>query len=69
VIDWWVRYISPPGGTVLDPFIGSGTVGIAAMENGRDCIGIERDPGYHDIAARRIAEAKAAAESKLFAVA
>ncbi len=58
----------PPDGTVLDPFTGSGTTGIACMNEGRNFIGIERDEGYHAIAKRRIEEAKAAAESKLFAV-
>jgi DNA modification methylase len=58
--DWWVRYISPPDGVVLDPFIGSGTMGIAALKRGRSIIGIERDPGYFAIAERRIAEVESA---------
>ncbi len=56
--DWWVRYISPPGGTVLDPFVGSGTVALAALKRGRTAIGIERDAGYHAIASKRLAEAE-----------
>jgi DNA modification methylase len=40
--EWWVRYICPKGGTVLDPFSGSGTVGAAAIENGCNYIGIEQ---------------------------
>lgn len=59
--DWWVRYISPPGGVVLDPFVGSGTVALAALARGRSAIGIERDPGYFATAERRIAEAQSAA--------
>jgi len=55
VCDWWVRYISPEGGTVCDPFAGSGTVGLAALKRGRKFIGIERDSGYFDIASARIA--------------
>lgn len=51
--DWWVRYISPPGGVVLDPFDGSGTVTLAAVARGRKAIGIERDPAYHGISQRR----------------
>lgn len=55
--DWWMRYISPPGGIVLDPFAGSGTIPLAAMKRGRKAIGIERDPAYYETARRRIHEA------------
>jgi site-specific DNA-methyltransferase (adenine-specific) len=41
---------------VLDPFIGSGTVAIAAEEHGRDWIGIELNQAYADLAERRIAD-------------
>ena len=44
-------------GLVLDPFCGSGTTGVACMQTGRRFIGIEIDPGYFDIACRRIDEA------------
>ena len=47
-----------PGGTVLDPFMGSGTTGVACVRTGRRFIGIEIDPGYFAIAQRRIAEAQ-----------
>lgn len=50
---WWVRYITPPGGTVLDPFSGTATVGDAAQKHGCDYIGIERMPEYQAIAAKR----------------
>lgn len=43
---WLVRLVTPPGGTVLDPFAGSGTTGIAAMAEGFDCILIEREEEY-----------------------
>lgn len=59
VADWWVRYVSPEGGTVCDPFMGSGTVGLAALKRGRKFIGIERDPVYFATAERRIAEHRA----------
>lgn len=49
------KLITPPGGTVLDPFMGSGSTGIAAKENGFEFIGIERDREYFDIARARIA--------------
>lgn len=59
VAQWWIRYICPPSGTVLDPFGGSGTTAIAAMREGRNAVLIERVPEYVDIAKRRIAEEQA----------
>ncbi|MET9260440.1 site-specific DNA-methyltransferase [Amycolatopsis sp. NPDC004079] len=50
--------ICPPGGTVLDPFAGAGTTGVAALAEGRDFIGIELSPHYHAIASARLAEAE-----------
>ena len=44
--------------TILDPFMGSGTTGVAAVQMGRNFIGIERDPAYFDIALRRIEDAQ-----------
>ena len=52
---WWVRYITPPGGLVVDPFCGSGTVGIAARAHGCSFIGIEKMPEYVAIARERVA--------------
>lgn len=46
----------PAGGTVLDPFAGSGTTGIVAGENGRSFIGIELNPRYKELAEIRIRE-------------
>lgn len=43
---------------ILDPFMGSGTTGIAAMQMGRKFIGIEREPKYFEIACRRIEDAQ-----------
>lgn len=40
---WWIRYICPPGGVVLDPFGGAGTMAEAARDQGRRCILIEKD--------------------------
>lgn len=48
------RLVTPPGGTVLDPFMGSGSTGKAATVNGFRFVGIERDPAYHKIAMARI---------------
>lgn len=52
---WLVRLVTPPGGTLLDPFAGSGTTGIAAALEGFDFIGIEREAEYAAIAEARIA--------------
>lgn len=54
---WWVRYITPPSGLVIDPFLGSGTTAVAALHEGRRCIGSERFPKYVPIARKRVAEA------------
>ena len=53
-----VERFSPEGGTVLDPYMGSGTTAVACVELGRHFIGCEIDPAYHCIAARRVAEAQ-----------
>jgi site-specific DNA-methyltransferase (adenine-specific) len=50
------RLVTPQGGTVLDPFMGSGSTGKAATVNGFRFIGIERDPEYHKIAEARISD-------------
>lgn len=49
---------SDPGQTILDPFMGSGTTGVACMNLGRKFIGIEIEPKYFDIACRRIEDAQ-----------
>lgn len=59
LMQWWARYICPPGGTVLDPFAGSGTAGIAALREGRDAVLIERKPEYVEIIHRRLAAERA----------
>jgi DNA modification methylase len=48
------RLITPPNGTVLDPFLGSGSTGIAAIQEGFNFVGIEKDPDYMKIAKARI---------------
>jgi len=47
----------PPGGTVLDPFTGSGSTGLVALAHGRSFTGIELNPRYADIAKGRLREA------------
>jgi DNA modification methylase len=48
------RLITPPGGIVLDPFMGSGSTGVAAVREGFGFIGIEREPAYFEICKARI---------------
>jgi DNA modification methylase len=52
---WLCRLITPPGGTVLDPFAGSGSTGVAALLEGFRFIGCEREPEYAQIARARLA--------------
>ena len=47
----------PTEAVVLDPFMGSGTTGVACVRTGRRFIGVELDPGYFDIAVARISKA------------
>jgi DNA modification methylase len=54
-----------PGDVVLDPFMGSGTTGVACLEYGRRFVGIELDPGYFQLACQRLAQS--AAQGRLFA--
>lgn len=53
---WLVRLVTPPDGTVLDPFLGSGSTGCAAMAEGFQFVGIEREEKYMEIARPRIAD-------------
>ena len=51
------KLVTPKGGTVLDPFMGSGSTGIAAKDEGFEFIGIEREKEYFEIAERRVSVA------------
>ena len=51
---WLCRLVTPPGGTVLDTFTGSGTTGIAALAEGFAFVGVEREAEYIEIARARI---------------
>ena len=53
-----VQHLAQSGNVVLDPFMGSGTTGVACVKTGRRFIGIEIDPGYFEIAKKRISEAQ-----------
>ena len=60
----WVIELCPKSETILDPFMGSGTTGVASIQLGRKFIGIEREPKYFDIACQRIEQA--VAQGQLF---
>lgn len=57
--DWWIRYLCPPGGTVCDPFLGSGTTALAALNLGRSFVGGEQHEPYYRISQSRIAAHRA----------
>jgi DNA modification methylase len=57
LMKWCLGFV-PKAQSILDPFMGSGTTGVAAVQMGRDFIGIEREPKYFDIACRRIEDAQ-----------
>lgn len=56
VMRWSIQQL-PGVSTIIDPFMGSGTTGVAAVKMGRQFTGIELEPKYFDIACRRISEA------------
>ena len=57
VMRWCIGHLPQDAKTILDPFMGSGTTGVAAVKLGRKFTGIEIEPRYFDIACRRISEA------------
>ena len=56
-MSWTIEQAGMPN-VVLDPFMGSGTTGVACMNLGRKFIGIEIEPKYFEIACRRIEDAQ-----------
>lgn len=58
VMKWCINHLPEGSSTILDPFMGSGTTGVAAVQMGRNFIGIEREPKYFDIACKRIEDAQ-----------
>ena len=54
LMKYLIRLVTPKGGVVLDPFMGSGSTGKAAVREGMDFIGIERELEYYEIAKQRI---------------
>jgi site-specific DNA-methyltransferase (adenine-specific)/modification methylase len=55
---WCIEYLPESGHLVADPFMGSGTTGVACVKLGRSFIGIEKEPKYFDIAVKRIQQAR-----------
>lgn len=67
-LEWMIRLVdiaSLMDETILDPFMGSGTTGVAAVQLGRKFIGVEREPKYFDIACERLENAQR--QERLFA--
>ncbi len=58
VMKWCIGHLPDNAETILDPFMGSGTTGVAAVQMGRKFIGIEREERYFDIACKRIEDAQ-----------
>jgi len=58
LMEFFIKVLTNEGDTVLDPFMGSGSTGVAAKKNNRNFIGIEIDENYFQIATRRIQEVK-----------
>ena len=65
-VRWLVRVHSASNDTVLDPFMGSGTTGVACVQLGLPFVGVEAEPKFFDVACKRVARALAAPD--LFAV-
>lgn len=63
---WLVRMVTPPGGTILDPFAGTGTTGIAAMREGVNAVLIEAEPKYAEDIRKRL-DALDGSDTPLFA--
>ena len=63
--EWCAKLICPPGGTVLDPFAGSGSTAIAALHNGFQSVAIEREPEYAQMIVDRYSAELAKVDSTL----
>jgi len=66
---WLVRLVTPPGGMVLEPFAGSGTTLVACALEGVDCLGMELDADYVEIARARVEHARVQRTEELAATA
>lgn len=68
LLHWQVERVTNQDQTILDPFMGSGTTGVAAINLGRKFIGIEIEPKYFDIARKRIQHAVDQQKQRLFPI-
>ena len=57
LLELLVMWYTSPGETVLDPFMGSGSTGVACMQTGRKFIGVELDPHFFEVAENRLKKA------------
>ena len=57
VMEWCLSHLPPEVNSICDPFMGSGTTGVAVARRGGEFVGIERNPDYFDLACRRIDDA------------
>lgn len=57
LMEWCIQQLPHESSVVLDPFMGSGTTGVACVKLGRKFVGIEIEPKYFDIACKRISSA------------
>lgn len=69
LMKWCISHLPDSVSIILDPYLGSGTTGVAAVQMGRKFIGIEREPKYFDIACKRIEDAQRQGDMFLGAVA
>lgn len=58
IMKWCIEQLPASVASICDPYLGSGTTGVAAMLMGKNFIGIERDPRFFDIACKRIEDAQ-----------
>jgi len=65
LMEYYILNSTQPGDLVIDPFMGSGTTGIAAIKNGRRFIGIELEKEWFDVARKRIEGAMKNAQTRL----
>ena len=65
LMEWLIKTYSNEGETVLDPFMGSGSTGVACIQTGRDFIGIEKEEKFFEIAKTRIEQTQEQNESQL----
>lgn len=54
VANWWIRYLTPPEGVVLDPFVGSGTMALEALDLGLRFLACDKDEHMVEIANQRV---------------